>query len=175
VRFVPPRFVVTVLALGSGLRGPAVRSAAADPLWQAELRAGYGIAASGSGTQMAMRATPLTLEAVASFAFNETPPLAGYGGLTVETLDRNSVGAVFGVTLTPHGSHLRLSGGGTTIVEPYTLWGAIASVGVCGHASTELQLCADVRLTAYFAGSDLGDGRTISQAQLVLGVAFDAM
>jgi hypothetical protein len=163
------------LLLVPGPHELALRSAAADPLWQAELRAGYGLALSGSGDQMSMRTTPLTVEAVASFAFNEAPPLAGYAGLVAETLDRNSVGTVFGVTLSPGGGPVRLSGGGIWIAAPFTLWGATASLGACLGATSHLRLCGDLRLTSYFAGSDLGDGRVVNQGQVVAGVAFDAL
>lgn len=152
----------------------ASRPAAADPLWGAEVRAGYGVSLSGSGAGMSTRPTPLTLVAIASFAFNEEPPLAGYGGLLVETLDRNAVGTVFGVTLSPHDSRLRLSAGGSTLVAPYTLWGATASAGACMHATSQTRLCGDLQLTAYFAGSDLADGHTVTQMQFVVGMVFDA-
>jgi hypothetical protein len=151
------------------------RPCAADPLWQAELRAGYGVAVGGSGAAMSTRPTPLTLAAIASFAFNEDPPLAGYGGLLIETLDRSAVGAAFGVTLAPRGSRLRLSGGGSLLVEPYTLWGATTSAGACLHATLQTRLCGDLQLTAYFAGSDLADGHTVTQVQLVIGLVFDAL
>jgi hypothetical protein len=149
-------------------------AAAADPLWQAELHLGYGLAMSGSGTQMSRRPTPLTIAAIAAFAFNDDPPLSGYGGLVVETLDRNAVGSVFGVKLTPHGSRLHVTAGGAWIAEPYTLWGATASAGACAHASHTLGVCGDVQLTSYFAGTDLADGHAVTQVQLVLGVVFDA-
>jgi len=161
-----------VVALGTGLGN--VRSAAADPLWQAELRAGYGIAVSGSGAGMSKRATPLTLSAIASWAFNDEPPLFGYAGLLVETLDRNAVGSVFGVRLSPRGSRLRLTGGGAWLVAPYTLWGATTSAGACMRALSRT-VCGDLQLTAYFAGSDLAEGHSVTQAQLVFGVVFDAM
>jgi len=148
--------------------------AAADPLWQAELRAGYGVAVSGSGMALSTRPTPLTLAATVAFAFNEEPPLAGYGGLMIETLDRNAAGTVFGVQLTPHGSPLRLSAGGVWLVAPYTLWGATASAGACMHATARVGLCGDVQLTAYVAGTDLAGGRTVNQAQFVIGMVFDA-
>jgi hypothetical protein len=160
--------VVVIAALGSG------SLAAADPLWQAELRASYGIEVGGSGAQMSRRPTPLSLAAIAAFAFNEEPPLAGYGGLVVETLDRSAVGTLFGIQLTPHDSHLRLSGGGTVLVAPYTLWGATASAGVCVQATAHVGLCGDLQLTAFVAGSDLPDGHTVAQGQLVVGMVFDA-
>lgn len=147
-------------------------SASADPLWDAELRVGYGIATGGSGQMATRRPTPLTITALTHIAFNEDPPLAGYGGITVETLDRNSVGAVFGVKLAAS-KHLRLAGGGTYIVAPYTLWGATASGGVCGHASDSMSACGDLQLTTYFAGTDLADGHTVTQIQLVLGMVFE--
>jgi hypothetical protein len=167
----PSAFALFALATALG----AIRSSAADPLWQAELRAGYGIAVGGSGARMSARPTPLTLGATVAFAFNEEPPLAGYGGLTVETLDRNAVGSVFGVQLSPHGSRLRLAAGGTWMFAPYTLWGATASIGLCFHITSQTGLCSDVEATAYFSGSDLADGRTTTDGKLVIGLVFDAL
>ena len=152
----------------------APRAAAADPLWETELRAGFGVAMSGSGTQMSTRPTPLTVAAIVSWAFNAEPPLWGYGGLAVETFDRNAAGTVFGVTLKPGGGPLRLSGGGSVMIAPYTMWGATASLGACVHATQRFGLCGDAQLTAYVAGSDLPDGRTVTQAEIVVGLVFDA-
>lgn len=147
----------------------------ADPLWQAEVRAGYGIAVGGSGDRMSTRPTPLTLSAVAAFAFNAEPPLMGYGGLLVETLDRNAVGSTFGVRIALPGSKLRLSGGGVWMFAPFMLLGATASGGTCKQMKPRLAVCGDLQLTAYFAGDDLAPGRTVTEAQLVFGVVFDAM
>jgi hypothetical protein len=175
------------LAVTAGVRTSALASvvslavavrpapAAADPLWQAEIHAGYGLAFSGSGDTMSQRPTPLTITAIAAFAVNADPPLAGYGGLVVEAFDRNAAGVVAGVELSPRGSHLRLAGGGIALVAPYTLWGATASAGACAHAVRGIALCGDFQLTAFVAGSDLGDGRTVTQGQLVAGVVFDAL
>lgn len=175
-----PRLVFRALRLGLPLLAwCAARSATAspadDPLWQVELHAGYGLAVGGSGDQMSRRPTPLTLTAIAAIAIDDDPPLAGYGGLVVETLDRNAAGAVFGVELHPHGSRLHFAGGGTYLVAPYTLWGATASAGACFHTVRTVALCGDVQLTAFIAGSDLPDGAAATQAQLVLGVVFDAL
>jgi hypothetical protein len=167
----PSAFVPFVLAAAFG----SSRSSAAEPLWEAELRAGYGLAVGGAGERMSARATPLTIAATVAFAFNEEPPLAGYGGLVVETLDRNGVGTVFGVILSPHDSHLRLAGGGTYLFAPYTLWGASASLGLCFELSSHTKLCSGLEATAYFAGSDLPDGRTLTDGKLVLGLGFDAL
>jgi hypothetical protein len=161
-----------LLALAPLAARPA--PAAADPLWQAEIHAGYGLALSGSSPQMSRRPTPLTITAIAAFAVNADPPLAGYGGLVVETLDRNAAGVVAGVELSPRGSHLHLNGGGIALVAPYTLWGATASAGACMHAASKIRLCADLQLTAYVGGSDLGEGHSVTQGQLVGGVVFDA-
>jgi hypothetical protein len=167
----PSAFAFFTLAAGFG----SLRSSAADPLWEAELRAGYGVSVGGAGERMSTRATPLTLEASVAFAFNDEPRLAGYGGLTVETVDRNGVGTVFGVILTPHDSHLRLAGGGVYLFAPYTLWGASASIGLCFQVSSRTRLCSGLEATAYFAGSDLPDGRTVTDGKLVLGLGFDAL
>ena len=149
------------------------RPAAAEPLWQAELRMGYGLAVSGSGTAMSTRASPLMVAATIAMAVEDTPPLAGYGGLVVETLDRNAAGAVFGVRMASENSRLRLAGGGIWLIAPYSIYGATASVGACTHLSRRVGLCGDVQLTAYIAGSDLADGHTVTQGQLVAGMVFD--
>jgi hypothetical protein len=162
----PAAVVVAALA--------ASRPSAGDPLWQAEIRAGYGVAVSGAGAAMSVQSTPVTLAALGAYAFNDDPPLSGYGGLLLETFDRNAVGAVFGVTLAPHDSALRLSAGAAWLVVPYTLWGATASAGACMHAASKIRLCADLQLTAYVGGSDLGEGHSVTQGQLVGGVVFDA-
>jgi hypothetical protein len=153
----------------------AVASPAADPLWQLELHAGYGLTFGGIASQVRWRSTPLTLTAIAAIAVIDDPAIAGYGGLVVETLDRNAAGAVFGVELHPRGSRLHFAGGGVYVVAPYTLWGATASTGACFHAVPAVALCGDVQLTAFVAGSDLPDGTAATQIQLVLGMVFDAL
>jgi hypothetical protein len=178
------RSVRFALLAGLGVLAPLVAGAEPtirvpapppEPLWQAELRLGYGIAMGGNGARMSKRPTPLTVSADVLFAFNEDPSLWGYGGLLVETLDRNSVGSVFGVQLKPHDSRWHFSGGGAWIVAPYMLIGATASAGACKRMTRLVNLCGDAQLTAYFAGGDLADGRTVTQAQLVLGAMIDAL
>jgi len=141
-------------------------------LWEADLRAGYGVAMSGTQGTMSARPSPLTLEATGAIAVNEEPAVSGYAGALVETLDRSGVGTVFGARLIE--GPLRLAGGGTWIFAPYTLWGATASAGTCWRVARGAQLCTDAQLTAYFAGTDLVKGHAVTQAQLVIGVAIDA-
>jgi hypothetical protein len=149
--------------------------ATAQPLWQVELHAGYGLAVAGSGAAMSRRTTPLTITALAAFAIDADPPLAAYGGLVVETLDRSAAGVAFGVELSPPGSRLHLAGGGIAMLAPYTLWGATVSGGACARATRAIAACGDLQLTAFLAGSDLGDGRAVTQVQLVGGLVFDAL
>mgnify|MGYP000340728048 CR=1 FL=1 len=85
--------------------------AAAEPLYQADLQLGYGLAMSGSGTGRSRRASPLTITATAAIALDDAPPLLGYGGMVVEALDRNAVGVAAGVRVRPTGGRLRLAGG----------------------------------------------------------------
>jgi len=152
-----------------------LRTASAEPLWDAELRLGYGLALSGSGQMSTTRATPLTIAAVGSFLLREDPALSAYGGFVVETLDRNSLGALAGVKIAPPHSHLRLMAGGIALARPRTLWGADASGGLCGRAAPGIAMCGDVVLTSYFAGTDLAPGHTVTEVQLQLGVVFDAL
>jgi hypothetical protein len=163
----------SICAVLAVIASPSSR-AEAEPLWQAEVRAGYGIAMGGSGEWVSKRPTPLTLAAIARFAVHDEPALAGYGGLLIETLDRNAAGAVFGVQLTPRNGALRLSAGGSWIAAPYTLWGPTTSLGVCVRAGAGTSLCSDLQLTAYVGGNDLPEGRTVTQGQFVLGIVFDA-
>jgi hypothetical protein len=145
-----------------------------EALWKAEIQAAYGLSVGGSGEAMSRRPTPLTINAIAAIAFSEDPPLSIYGGLTAETLDRNAAGIVTGLELNPYDSVLHVAGGVTALVTPYTLWGATISGGVCGHLTRSFGLCLDLVLTAFLGGSDLPEGRTVSQGQLALGLMFDA-
>lgn len=147
----------------------------ADPLWDAEVRLGYGVAVGGGGGMTSTRPTPLSIAAIGSVLVNEEPALSGYGGLTVETLDRNSIGVLGGVKLSPQGSPLRLMGGGTWVFAPLTLWGVTASGGACGHVSRGMGMCGDLLVTGYFAGTDLEKGRTVTQVQLAVSMVFDAL
>lgn len=146
-----------------------------DPLWQIEVHAGFGLAVSGSGAQMSKRPTPLTLSALVGFAFNAEPLLFGFGGLVVETLDRSAVGGTAGLKYAPRDSRVHLAAGGTLMVAPESLLGAWVSGGLCRRQSATLGLCGDVQITAFFAGSDLAEGRMVTQAQLVLGAVFDVL
>lgn len=154
---------------------PATATTPAEPsLWQVEITAGYGVDINGGAGAVGMRASPLTLQGRIDIAVNQDPLVYGYGGIMVETLDRGSVGAVAGVKLQPEGSSWHLAGGGAYIFDPYTLWGAQASAGACSRHGKSMSLCGDFQLTAYFTGSDLGMKRDVTQAQLALGVMFDA-
>lgn len=164
------RLALALLALAAS-HAPAF----AEPApWQLEIHAGYGVAASGSNTSLITRPSPVTITGIVAIATNVDPPIAGYGGLTVEAVDRSGAGLVAGVELLPH-DHLHLAGGGVVMVAPYTLWGASASIGLCGHVVHATALCVDLQLTAFLAGDDLPDGRAITQGQLVLGLVFDAL
>jgi hypothetical protein len=160
------RWPLLLLALAS--------PATADPLYEAELRVGYGIAVGGGQGMTTTRATPLTLAALGSIAINEEPRVSAYGGLVVETLDRSAAGVMAGVRLAPAGSPFRLAAAGTWMVAPYTLWGAIASAGACKHVGAGWSACGDLQLTAYVAGTDLPAGDAVTQVQGVLGMVFDA-
>ncbi len=45
---------------------------------------------------------------------------------------------------------------------------------MCSPFGKSIKLCGDVRLTAYFAGTDLVMGHDVTQVQLTFGVQFDA-
>lgn len=147
------------------------RPAAAESLWEAELRLGYGVALGGGEGMTSKRASPLTIQALAAVAVNSEPELAAFGGLVVETLDRSGVGAVGGVRMNV--GPIRVAGGGEYMFAPDTLWGAFVSGGTCKRMAAHLSLCGDLELTAYFAGSDLAENHTVTQIQAVFGVVVD--
>jgi hypothetical protein len=149
-------------------------AAHADSLWEAEVRAGYGIAVGGNGDMVAARSSPLTLAATASIAVNEDPLLFGFGGVSIETLDRGSIGALGGIRLQSASSPLRFATGGSYVFAPKTMWGAFASGGACHRTSTTMKVCGDLMVTSYFEGTDLPTGHTVTEAQLVLGMVLDA-
>jgi hypothetical protein len=141
------------------------------PLWDAELRLGYGLQVASGDGMTAPRAAPLTIEGVAAFAIQEEPRLYAYAGGVVETLDRSAIGASGGIQI--ESGPMRLRGGGVYFFAPYTLFGATASGGGCHHMGKAVRLCADVALTEYFAGTDLVPGHAATQVQLVFGMVFD--
>jgi hypothetical protein len=149
-------------------------SAAAEPLGEAEVRFGYGLALAKRGEMSSRRATPLTITATGSVRTSYDPPLAVYGGLIVETIDRTSVGGVAGIRLQPEGAAWRLAAGGVAIVAPATLFGPSASAGLCMRSSKSTRLCADGQLTAYLGGDDLAEGQVVTHVQLVGSVVVDA-
>nr|HEX4316659.1 hypothetical protein [Kofleriaceae bacterium] len=173
--------LIVILAAGVAAADPSATKAApattppAEPsLWQVEINAGYGVDINGGAGAVGMRASPLTLQGTIAIAVNQEPLVYGYGGMMVETLDRGSVGVVAGARLQPEGSSWHLAGGGAYVFDPYTLWGAQASAGACSRHGKTMSLCGDFQITAYFTGSDLGMKRDVTQAQLALGVMFDA-
>jgi hypothetical protein len=142
-------------------------TAAAEPvsLWEAELQLGYGVMRRGNAEMSETSASPLAFTAIGAVAVSDDPPALAFGGLTVETLDRSSVGVIGGVRLEPTQLPVRLRGGGIWMFVPETLWGAQASVGSClGHGT--FGVCADVQLTAYVGGTGLPNDETELQLQL---------
>jgi len=157
--------IILVLSAASAHADPVA------PLWDAELRLGYGIqVASGEG-MTTPRAAPLTVEGLAAFALQDDPLVYAYAGGVVETLDRSAIGASGGVQI--ESGPMRLRGGAVYFFAPYTLFGATASGGGCHRMGKTLRACADVALTEYFAGTDLVQGHAATQVQLVLGMVFD--
>lgn len=149
---------------------------APSPLWSAELRIGKGVEMGGGGGVMTTRVAPVSVSGIVSIAVHDEPWINAYGGMIAELVDRNAVGAVAGVIVPLRGTGIRVSGGATYMFEPFTLWGASAAIGGCMRGRFgQLGICGDVEMTAFFAGTDLAEGRTVTQLQARLGVSFDAL
>jgi hypothetical protein len=150
------------------LISPTVAFAEPVSLWEAELQLGYGVARRGSPEMAATTASPVTLTALGAVAISDDPPALAFGGLTVETLERSSVGMIAGARLEPTSLPVRLRGGGVWMFAPLTLWGAQGSAGACLSGS-KFAVCGDLQLTAYFAGTGLPADETELQIQFALG------
>jgi hypothetical protein len=139
-----------------------------QPLWTGELRLGYGFEYVGGANETSAHSAPLTIEGLASYAFNDDPWLYGYGGFLIETLGRNSIGGIGGIQIASGSLRARL--GGVGIVAPLSLYGMNASGGICKKLSKVIKGCGDLSITEYFAGKDLAEGHAVTQVQLVFGM-----
>jgi hypothetical protein len=150
------------------LLSPSLAAAEPVSLWEAELQLGYGIARRGSAEGMTTAQSPLALTALGAVGISDEPPALAFGGLTVETLERSSVGMIAGARLEPTSLPVRLRAAGIWMFAPLTLWGAQASAGACLGAGT-FAVCGDLQLTAYFGGTGLAADETELQVQFALG------
>jgi hypothetical protein len=142
-----------------------------QPLWTGELRLGYGFEYVGGANETSAHSAPLTIEGLASYAFSDDPWLYGYGGFLLETLGRNSIGAISGIQIASGSLRARI--GGVYIFAPLSLYGMNASGGVCRHLTKSIKGCGDLSITEYFAGKDLAEGHAVTQVQLVFGMVLD--
>lgn len=147
---------------------PSIAFAEPVSLWEAELQLGYGIMRRGSVDMSTTTASPLAITALGAVAISDEPPALAFGGLTVETLDRSSVGMIAGARLEPTSLPVRLRAGGIWMFAPLTLWGGQASAGAC-LGGKQFAVCGDLQLTAYFAGTGLPADETELQLQFALG------
>ncbi len=143
------------------------------PIYSVELRIGKGVEMGGSGEMTTTRGAPMNVSCIVAIAIRDQPWVNAYGGMIAELVERNAVGAVAGLQMPVENTPLRVAAGATYMFKPFTLWGASASVGACKRA--RLGICGDVELTAWFAGTDLAEGRTVTQLQARIGVVFDAL
>jgi hypothetical protein len=170
---------LAALALLAGVAtSPGAAHADGDerPLGIVEARFAAGLATGGGSGIAVLRRAPLSLTVTADVAATVEPWTSFYGGLWIEHDARAGVGAVGGIRLRPGDSgKWRVSAGGAAIAVPYTLYGATAALGRCGHPlGGAAFLCVDTEVAAFFAGDDLPAGRTAGHVLLALGVGFDA-
>jgi hypothetical protein len=153
------------------LLGTTAHADVLAPLWDAELRLGYGVQVASGDGMTSPRAAPLTIEGNVAFEIQEDPSLYAYAGGIVETLDRSAMGASGGVQI--QSGPMRLRGGGVYFFAPYTLFGAVVSGGGCHRMGKSERVCGDLALTEYFAGTDLVQGHAATQIQFVISMVFD--
>ena len=161
-----------MLATLAAVGAPA--AASPDSLVAIEARAGLGVEVGGAAGAMVVRPSAVTIGGRVAYAINEEPNAWAWVGGQTETGGRGSSGLLAGMRLLP-GGHLHLDGGALWVVRPYSLFGAVATAGVCTKSKASIHYCGDVEATFLFGGTDLPGGREVTQVQLVLGVRFDAM
>jgi len=169
----------TALALTSLLlvtAGPARAEEPLDdpPLTSLEARAGLGMAFGGGAGGSVQRRSPLTLTALVDHALVVDPWTSGFVGVVAEGYGRGSAGVIAGARVRPARGRLRIAGGAEVLLVPSTLAGPLASVGGCLPITASFGLCLDLEAVLFVTGSDLPDERIAGQAQILLGVAFDA-
>ncbi len=170
----PALALTSVLALGAR----PVRAGSDDigepALTSLEARVGYGLAFGGGSGGSSQRLSPLTLTALVDHAVVADPWTSVFGGIVAEGYGRGSAGVQVGARVRPARGRLRIAGGAQALLVPATLFGPLASVGGCLPVTGPFNLCADIEAVLFAAGSDLPDERIAGQAQLVVGLAFDA-
>lgn len=87
-------------------------SARAESLWEAEVRVGYGVATGSENDEPAKKTTPVTITAVGAMAISDDPKMSVFGGVTVETVQRNAFGFVGGLRFLVPGTPVHLDAGG---------------------------------------------------------------
>ncbi len=160
-----------MLLVLTGVAGADPQPQSQPPLWDAELRLGYGFEMIGGDNMTAAHSAPMTIEGIGAYAINDDPWLYGYGGFVIEAVDRNSIGGTAGLQLGAGTLRARL--GGVYLFAPLSLYGMNASGGICHRMTASIKACGDLAITEYFAGKDLADGHAVTQVQLVLGMVID--
>jgi hypothetical protein len=169
---------LTLLALVA-LLGLLAAPAAAEtdpggPLASVEARAGLGATFGGGQGAAAVVRSPLTFSALVDWAIRTDPWLSAYGGVTAEVGDRGAAGGVAGIRIRPNIGPVRIAGGATLIVAPYTLVGPTGSFALCGRSGAT-GYCLEGEATVFVDGSDLPDGQVATQLLFVLGVFVDVL
>jgi len=144
------------------------------PLTSLEARVGYGIAFGGGAGGSVQRYSPLTITALVDHAIIVEPWTSFFGGVVVEGHGRGNAGVILGARVRPGRGRVRIAGGGIGMLVPATLFGPLASVGLCLPMLGALNVCGDGELALFVSGNDLPEDRIAGQAQFVLGVSFDA-
>jgi hypothetical protein len=170
---------VALIALGAATATAARADQSGDsdsdpPLTSLEARVGYGLAFGGGSGTSSQRPSGVTITALVDHAVVVEPWTSIFGGVVAEGYGRGSAGMVVGARVRPARGRIRIAGGGVALLVPASLYGPLASVGGCLPVESSLHLCVDVEATLFVAGTDLPEERIAGQAQLVLGIAFDA-
>jgi hypothetical protein len=163
------RFLIVLAAAVGGFL--MVAPVSAEPLSAAELRVGYEITFAGGGGMHGPRSTPLVSSAAAETAIR-AQPLAAFGEVAVAVLDSAAAVAAGGLRLTT--GPLKLAAGGKGVAAPGTMWAVMTRGGLCHRLSGHVETCLDVELASFVAGGGLSGGRTMTQAQALVGVVVDA-
>lgn len=163
-----------IFAIGLGARTARADGDADPPIIAVEARVGYGMAFGGGAGSSVERWSPVTFTALVDHAVVAEPWTSLFAGVAAEGHGRGAAGGLVGARVRPAGGPVRVAGGAIGMLVPATLFGPLASVGMCFPILASFNVCADAEATLFVAGSDLPEDRIAAQAQLVVGVGFDA-
>src|SRR5688572_3612115 len=158
---------MTAIAASIAARAQAVR---AEPMGVVELRGGGGMSIGGGAGEASLKIAPVYAGAYVSVATIAQPWTWIRGGVFIETRDRSAVGAQVGPRIAL--GRWVTGASATAVIAPFTLYGASAQLARRFGKNTAIVPGLDFNVFPF--GSDLPEGKVVSELLLTVGVEINA-